>query len=205
MHITNVIYLSLLIILHIIAIKVKKSRFIVNRKVRKFNKNKNSLWQMCDIFSRVDGWCKCLNMSDLPTVTVLPWDSRFWLRSHDLSVGHETLMTNWHLRQFSSLILVEYLFWFQVFENKNNPSWSLIKSPMQIGKLRINVWLALASLHCIGCLFHSLIFKGFFNMHLKEEFAFPISLWNQRNLLKKAWPATDTKTRSEDIPPSKKH
>ena len=36
-------------------------------------------------------------------------------------------------------------------------------------------------------------------MHLKEEFAFPVSLCHQKNLSKKASSAADTKTRSEDV------
>ena len=50
-------------------------------------------------------------------------------------------------------------------------------SPIQTRKLRINTWLSLNSLPCLGSWFHSLIFKlVVLSMHLKEEFEFTEAL-----------------------------
>ena len=60
---------------------------------------------------------------------------------------------------------------FSSFQKQNNPNWSLIISPIQIRKFRINAWVSPASLSCTRCLFHSLIF------------IFSCLLWsNKRNL-----------------------
>ena len=40
----------------------------------------------------------CLG-ADLPSLTVLPWDSRFWLKSHSLTVRHKIFTANWYLRK----------------------------------------------------------------------------------------------------------
>ena len=44
---------------------------------------------------------------DLLKLTVFPWDSRFWLRSHSLTVMHKIFMVYLHLRWFFSLVFVE--------------------------------------------------------------------------------------------------
>ena len=40
----------------------------------------------------------CLG-ADLPSLTVLPWDSRFWLKSHSLTVRLKIFTANWYLRK----------------------------------------------------------------------------------------------------------
>ena len=67
-------------------------------------------------------------------------------------------------------------------------------SPIQIGKILIDVWLALTSLPSTGCWLHMLIFRLVgSSVHQKDEFASLALLWNQQNLLKEAWPAANTK------------
>ena len=90
-------------------------------------------------------------ITDLPSFTVFPWGSRFWLKLHGLKVRYQIFMANWYLRKLTFLALLEEYF---VFKNKNKPNWSLTISPIQIGKILIDVWLALTSLPSIGCWFH---------------------------------------------------
>ena len=72
--------------------------------------------------------------ADLPSLMVLPWDSRFWFESHGATV-------NWDVRHFSSLEL------FHILKHKNNSNWSLTISTIQIGKFQINsvAWFVLGA------------------------------------------------------------
>lgn len=112
--------------------------------------------------------------------SLFSWDPRLWPKSHSLTLRYRIFKVNWHLRWFSCSAFVEGYFW--VFKNKYNRNWSLTR------KFRINVSLALYGLPCSACWFHCLILRLFdFSMPQKEEFAFSVLLWNQRNLLEKAW------------------
>ena len=78
---------------------------------------------------------------------------------------------------------------------QNNANWSLIILLTQIEKFQINGWISPASLPCIGCWFRSMVFMlAVFSIHQKEEFAFPVSLCSQGNLLKKSYSAANTKS-----------
>ena len=114
---------------------------------------------------------------DLPSLTVLPWDSRFWPKSR--SLDHR---------------------YFRVFENKNNPNWSLIVLLIQIRKFQITAWVFLGSLPCTGCWFPSIILKlVIFRVHQKEKIACLVSLCNYRNLSKKLHLEQTQKAISEDV------
>ena len=127
--------------------------------------------------------------TDLPSLTVLPWGSRFWLESHGLTERHKILTVKWHL---PSVVLTEG--YFHNFENENNPIWSSVILPVQTGNFRNNSWVSVASLLDIGCWFHSLIFRlDVFSMLQKQKFAFPVSLSNQRNLSMKVSFAENTR------------
>ena len=112
--------------------------------------------------------------------SLFSWDPRLWPKSHNLTLRYKISTVNWHLRWFSCSAFVEG--YFCVFKNKYNRNWSLTR------KFRINVSLALYGLPCSACWFHCLILRLFdFSMPQKEEFAFSVLLWNQRNLSEKAW------------------
>ena len=64
----------------------------------------------------------------------------------------------------------------------------LTELPMQIGKVRINFRVSLASLAYSGCWFHCLSFMLFvFSMHQKEEFTFPISFTQSKKFFKESF------------------
>ena len=84
----------------------------------------------------------------MPSFRVLPtWISRSYSKVQN---PHDK-WTSW--RRSSSFGLAKGHF--GAFENKINSNWSLL---IQIGEFWINIWIALTSLLCTGCSFHSQIF-----------------------------------------------
>lgn len=94
-------------------------------------------------------------MSYQPSLMVLPLDLRFWLKAHGDNLTSQAAFFFWGDEGCS-----------RFFEKKN---WSLTKSPIQIRKFRINVWLTLGSMSCIVCCFWSLIFSSFISGKCKTR------------------------------------